>query len=340
MHQEISYKHRQAVPDLLKVAAIFAVVFIHGFTLFPFASTPIDFSHGQIDLYVNVFRFCVPVFIFLWAYFLEKSILKSGKGTLLKRLYKILIPFACWTLVYTIIKADIRQMSIPYIFVKFWTGYGWSGQYYFIILFQFITTFPLWRWISNKLSKFVPAVYLLSLLFFIFIAYSGFSDIKLVMRISDRIFIYWWPYVILGIMHARKNILTFTMPAWLKIISLCLIPLEIYWLKPNTVSPYALPAVFITTLLLLSLLRDQFTYTDLPHAVARPVSILASFTLGIYCLNPLVILAINYYFSINTMQFPGASIALPLASTILVFGISVMLIFFLKKIKLGMLVST
>jgi fucose 4-O-acetylase-like acetyltransferase len=337
---EISSTQRQAVPDLLKVAAIFAVVFIHSYTLFPFTPSAIDFSPGQIDLYANVLRFCVPVFTFLWAYFLEKSILKSGKAILLKRLYKILLPFICWTLVYTIIKADVQQMSLPYIFVKYWTGYGWSGQYYFIILFQFIATFPLWRWISGKLVKYIPGVYLLSFLFFILIAYSGFSNFKLIMRISDRIFIYWWPYVILGIIHARKNIFTFAIPVWLKIISVCLIPLEIYWLQPSTVSPYALPAVFVSAVLLLSLLRDQFSYTALPDAIARPLNNLANFTLGIFCLNPLVILVINHYFSIRAIQFIGASVILPLASTLIVFGICVLLILLLKKLKLGTLVST
>jgi fucose 4-O-acetylase-like acetyltransferase len=337
---EKSFNHRQAMPDLLKVAAIFAVVFIHSYTLFPFLPSAVDFSQGQIDLYANVLRFCVPVFIFLWAYFLEKSILKSGKATLLKRFYKILIPFFCWTLVYTIIKADIKQMSLPYIFVKYWTGYGWSGQYYFVILFQFIATFPLWRWISGKFEKYIAAIYLFSLLFFTLIAYSGLSDIKLIMRISDRVFIYWWPYAILGIIHARKNIFAFTIPAWLKITSIGLIPLEIYLLHPSTVSPYALPAVFISAMLLLSLLRDQVSYTALPDVIAGPVNILANFTLGIFCLNPLVILVINHYFSIRAIQFSGASVIFPLLSTFIVFGICVLLIFLLKKLKLGTLVST
>lgn len=331
---------RLAAPDLLKVFSILAVVFIHGSELIPFSPSALDFSRSQIDLAANALRFCVPVFIFLWAYFMEKSIIKRGTGIIIGRFYKLLIPFAFWSLVYCIIKADIKQMSLPTIFIKYWTGYGWSGQYYFVILFQFIVMFPLWRWISGKLTNLTPVIYILSLLFFIFIAYSGWSEIKVIGRISDRIFIYWWPYVILGIVHARKNIFTFYIPAPLKIASIILIPLEIYNMQPNTISPYALPSVFIASMLLISLMESKLSYPQLPCSLAKPIGTLANYTLGIYCLNPLVILIVNHYFSFSALQFPGASIFIPLLSTLLIFGICTLVIIFLKRVKLGFLVST
>lgn len=340
MNQPILPDSRLATPDILKVFAIFAVVFIHGSGLIPFFPSKLDFSQAQADLAANLFRFCVPVFIFLWAYFMEKSILKRGTRVILSRFYKILIPFAFWSLVYCIIKADIKHMGLPYIFIKYWTGYGWSGQYYFVILFQFIALFPIWRWISSKLINLSPVIYILSALFFVFIAYSGWSEIRMIVRISDRIFIYWWPYVILGIIHARKNIFTIVIPSPVKIAFILLIPLEIYWLHPNTISPYALPSVFISSMLIISLIESKKSYSSLPSGLVKPIGTIANFTLGVYCLNPLVILVINHYFSFKALQFPAASIFVPLASTTIVFSICVLIIMLLRRIKLGFLVST
>lgn len=340
MNQRLTPGDRLATPDILKVVSIFAVVFIHGFTLFPFSPSTVDFNHSQIGLAASMSRFCVPVFIFLWAYFMEKSILKRGTGIVMERFYKLLLPFVFWTLIYCLIKADVKQMSLPYIFVKYWTGYGWSGQYYFIILFQFIALFPLWRWISEKLMKLSSAVFILSFIFFIFIAYSGWSEIRIIVRISDRIFIYWWPYVILGIIHARKNIFNIKIPAMLKIAALVLIPLENYWLQPASISAYALPSIFIASMLLISLIESKLSYTSLPAGLGKTIGTLANYTLGIFCLNPLIILILNHYFSFSTSHFPGASILLPLLSTMIVFGVCTLAIIVLKRVKLGFLVST
>lgn len=340
MNQASLPDKRLVSADILKVLSIIAVVYIHGSGLISFSPSGIDFSQEQIGLAANVFRFCVPVFIFFWAYFMEKSILKRGTSIISSRFYKLLIPYAFWSLIYCMIKADIRHTSLITLFIKHWTGYGWSGQYYFVILFQFVVLFPLWRRISLKLMNFTPFIYLLSILFFILIAYSGWSQIRLVVRISDRIFIYWWPYVILGIIHAHRNIIKFSIPPFLKWASVLLIPLEVYWFNPATVSPYALPGVFITSTLLISVMESTLTYQALRPWLASLIQQTANYTLGIYCLNPLIILILNPYFNRLCLQFPGSSVIVPLLSTCLVFSCCLVVIALLKRIKLGFLVST
>lgn len=340
MNQDSRPDKRLVSADILKVLSIIAVVCIHGSGLISFFPSAIDFSQEQIGLAENSLRFCVPVFIFFWAYFMEKSILKRGTGIIPSRFYRLLIPFAFWSLIYCVIKADIRHTNLVTLFLKHWTGYGWSGQYYFVILFQFIVLFPLWRRISIKLMRFTPAIYLISLLFFILIAYSGWSQIRLVVRINDRIFIYWWPYVILGIIHAHKNIFKFYIPPFLKWMSVILIPLEVYWFNPATVSPYALPSVFITSLLLISVMESKLTYQALQPWMASLIQRIANYTLGIYCLNPLIILILIPYFNRVCLQFPGSSVIIPLLSTSLVFSLCLVVITLLKKVKLGFLVST
>lgn len=340
MNQSSLSDNRLVSADILKVFSIIGVVFIHGSGLISFFPSGLNFSQQQIGLAANALRFCVPVFIFFWAYFMEKSILKRGPGIIPSRFYKLLIPFAFWSLIYCVIKADIRHTSPVTLIIKHWTGYGWSGQYYFVILFQLVVLFPLWRRISLWLTGLSPVVYILSILFFIFIAYSGWSQIRLVTRISDRIFIYWWPYVILGIIHAHRNIFRFSIPPFLKWASVILIPLEVYCFNPVTVSPYALASVFVSSMLLISTMESKLTYQSLPLWLADMVRRTANYTLGIYCLNPLVILILNPYFNRVCLQFPGSSVIVPLFSTGLVFGICMLVITLLKRVKLGFLVST
>ncbi|SEA99014.1 acyltransferase family protein [Pedobacter hartonius] len=332
---------RSASADILKTISILAVVFIHGSHLFPFSPSNLDFDPENLDFFKNAFRFCVPVFLFIWAYFMEKTTIKKGAGNSLARFYKLLIPFMFWSSVYFLLIANFKQLSLAAIISKHLTGYGWSGQYYFIILFQLLLLFSIIRRIALRFERFVPIIYILSILFYGFITYSHWFQIGIIGKLSYRPFFYWMPYVILGILYAHRNIFRFSLPVAVVVISPLLILIEIYYLHPPLENIYMLPGVFITSLVLLSSMQSKLTYENIPPHVGKSIQALANYTLGIFCLNPLIIIILSSLvkrvgFSV---QFPGASIVLPLISTVFICSACILLINLIKKIRLGILVA-
>jgi len=332
---------RLASADLLKVVAIFSVVFIHGSAVIPVTHSSSHINRSDIVTATTGLRFCVPVFIFLWAYFMEKSILKRGNDHIKPRLYKLLVPFGFWSMVYFIITADIAHLTIGTVISKHWSGYGWSGQYYFIILFQLLLLFPYLRKIIPAASKVVPWIYLAGLTFYICVSYSGWFGISTVAKLSDRLFFYWLPYVILGVIYAHKSIFKFSLPLWIGIFSVALVPAELYFLEPQQISLYVLPSVFVCSMVLISSMERGLSYSQLPFWLGTVIEYLANYTLGIFCLNPLIILGLHVIFGKVDLAvgFPGAPIMTSLLSTGLIICLCVLIISLLKKVKLGFLVS-
>jgi len=330
--------NRLASPDILKVAAIIGVVLIHGSFVFPYTITQFELSVPQLSIGIEAFRFCVPVFILLFGYFQEKSIIKKGNSSVLPRLLKLFIPFLFWSMVYFLITADFKTSGISGLITKHWLGYGWSGQYYFIIIFQLLLVFPIVRWAMNKFNINLYVVLALSLLFYIWISYSNWMNIPIVEKISHRAFIYWIPYLVIGIIYA-KNI-TVKIPVIVGILSIILIPLELRFLHPQNNSLYLLPSTFLASFLLTtSILQTKITYEGISRFTGNSIQYIASTTLGIFCLNPLVILGLENLVKISGfhLDFIGSSIIATILSTSLILGICLALIFILKKLKLGFL---
>jgi hypothetical protein len=337
----IKVESRLASADILKVVSITAVVFIHGSSLISSCSSDSDFSAYKFDL-VLMLRYCVPVFVFLWAYFQEKSTLKHGTSNLLySRFYSLLIPFFFWSSVYFVLSADFKTLSVAHVLTKHWTGFGWSGQYYFIILFQLILLFPVLRWISAKIATSIPLIYITSLIFYILISYTGWLYIDAIGKIGDRPFVYWLPYAILGITYAHKNIFPVKLPLALGLISTALIPIEFHFLNLREVGIYLHPSVFVASFLLLSFLPSDVSYASLSRPMGWIIQVIAKNTLGIFCLNPLVILSLSpilrsYELPLN---FSGACIISPVLSTIIILIICVLVTSILKRLRLGILIA-
>jgi len=331
--------NRSASADILKAISIFGVVYIHSIFSVPFS----DISLNWIS---PIFRFCVPIFIMLWAFFAEKSISKHNgeKGYLAIRFYNLLVPFIFWSTIYFFLKVEWKSLTFTQIFTKHWSGYGWSGQYYFLLLFQFIAIFSLLRRLALYLTKHIILLTISSVLFYFVVTYSPIFLINSVAKIGDRLFIYWIPYVLFGIIWARTGynkivklpiILGMTLPV--------IIPLEIYIFHPAVIkfSPYVIPSVFISSIaLLLAFMSNDLKMHGRYTIFTRAVSLLAKNTLGIFCINPLIIKLFRPLFlsaSIN-LNFFGYSLLLPIAFTIITIVLCIFLIFILKKLKLGMLV--
>jgi len=267
--------------------------------------------------------------------------MKKGSGNAISRLYKLLIPFTFWSTIYFIIIADFKSLSLAGMISKHWTGYGWSGQYYFIILFQLLLLFGLIRWVAINLERFTLIISVLSILFYGFITYSHWFQFGIIGKISYRPFFYWLPYVMLGVLYAHKNIFKISLPLGVALLSPLLILIEIHWLKPPLENVYMLPSVFISSLALLSSMNSKLTYAGISPNVGKLIQSLANHTLGIFCLNPLIIITLGPIIKKNGLagQFPGGSVILPLISTLFICGLSIAVINILKRIRLGILVA-
>ena len=330
--------NRSLNADLLKAIAIFAVVYIHGNSLIPY-------THSLVtDWVLPVFRLCVPIFIILWAYFAEKSIIKRGNQQkyLTTRFYRLLIPFLFWSTVYFIITANISELTFVKALTKHWFGRGWSGQYYFIILFQLILLFPLIRYVSHYIMKKFLIAIAVFILFYIVIAYSPLFTIGVLSKIGDVLFVYWLPYVIIGIIYAnQKSLSQPLLPAYIAIITLFLVPIEYFFLNPMT-KPYLIPTIFISTILILNLaLNKSLNFIKANSGSATIIKLLATNTLGIFCLNPLIIIVLSAILQPQNYQalFFGSSIIMPLLSTTIIISLCLLSIFLLKRLRLGILVA-
>jgi fucose 4-O-acetylase-like acetyltransferase len=339
------FPSRSASADILKVLSIIAVAFIHGSWLMTYKSSDFDLNFLSIELLPKLFSFCVPVFIFLWAFFLEKSLIKRNNNILYSRFYKLFIPFCLWSLLYFLLLADFENLTLLKSLTKHWSGYGWAGQYYFIILFQLIILFPIIRKLSIKMINYLPVVFLISISFYVYVSYSDLFSIGFINKLGDRPFIFWLPYVVLGILYAHRNIFNYVVPLSVGLISLLLIPLEFYFLikQPADLSiRYTLPSIFIATVLLSgTILKSKITYESLHPDISKLTQIIAKNTFGIFCINPLVIISLDHLLKFLDFYFtfPGCTIIIPFASTLIVVVLSLLFIYLLKRVGLKALVS-
>lgn len=227
---------REARTDYLKAAAIFGVVYIH--------------AEGMFS---GFFRFCVPIFIGLWAYYYECGLARRERvvhtAYVFDRFVRLLVPYLFWTVIYLSVfytAADFQEMPWHTIIGGMFGGYGWAGQYFFIILFQLTLLMPLLRQWVNKYS--VWAVIAIGLLINAITDYVLFEN-RIISGLGDRLFIYWLPYVFLGIALARGYVGRKPKLLILALGILMLAPMELSGLPDG--SPYLVPSVVLGSVLLL-----------------------------------------------------------------------------------------
>ncbi len=175
--------------DELKAAAIVGVVGIH-------VGWP----------YADVFRYCVPVFVAVWAFHYEQGLARRPDAAwpyARQRFIRLLIPYAFWTLLYLgrdHPPGDWAATPVRTIVGDWFGGNGWAGQYFFIIVFQLTVLMPVlrrgvtpgsvWAVLVGGAAVNAVAVYWL-------------FDRRAVAEVGDRLFVYWLPYLFLGVAFAR-----------------------------------------------------------------------------------------------------------------------------------------
>lgn len=254
LQQVLPVKNRDRNFDYLKTFAILGVVYIH---------SGIPFS--------GMFRFCVPVFIGMWAFYMERGLSRrpaeSHKAYILDRLKVLIIPYAFWSAVYISFYPANSWFTTPiHTIIGGWMGgYAWGGQYYFIILIQLTLLFPLVRnWITQ--DNFWILITIGGI--FNVVAEYCFGSNKIIFGINDRLFIYWIPYVVLGLSLARGYITAKSKLLLPALLCLFLITLESEYL--NGWSPYLGVSVTLASLSLLLGLAPTQNAKDFAPSSTEP----------------------------------------------------------------------
>ncbi|SFR62209.1 acyltransferase family protein [Maribacter stanieri] len=319
--------------DTLKCMSIIGVVYIHSY--------PILGQEDSLIFLSDIFRFAVPCFIILWAYFLEKSISKKVPKQrikyLTKRFLHLFRVFMIWSVLYFFLFVDWGSLNIKTFFSKYFSGYGWAGQYFFILLFQLIPIYPILRKMYN--SKFLQVVIVL-ISISIYIVFEYYFNIvpEFLKKLGYRPFYFWVPYVFLGIALARNKIKSFSK---IFIISPLLIGLEIYILRKNHIAHFdyiTLGTLLFSILFCITFLKSaNFNLSEKFHTL---IDFIAKNTLVIFVSNPLLIIVLKElidYSNITTgiILLPAwLRICLSLLTVMIVFSGTLIITNFLHKTKL------
>lgn len=322
--------NRSISADLIKCFSIFGVVFIHGSLILGCKSLM------NVHL-VNLFRFCVPCFILIWAFYFEKSYAKKDKAERIAyiktRLKHLFIVYIIWSLLYFIYLANWESLTPVKIITTHFVGRGWSGQYFFLILFQLLLLFPLLRWVyNNKLLRYASIVIIGAI--YIVLGYYFKTLPSGIDKLSNLPFLYWIPYVFTGIALSREQIKK--LPA-ITALAVFVMPVEAYVLTLKGVDyiDYITPLTLICSILTCSYFLQSSIKIE-NSFISKTVSYIGQNTMTIFVTNPLIILLLKLIiptdlFGCSTL----AKIVLPFLSTIIIVAIGLAMAEIIKKVKLN-----
>lgn len=270
--------------DLAKILSIFGVIYIH--------------SNGFLSTY---FRFGVPLFISISFFLSERSFIKREikvSKFLRKRILRLAIPFFFWSFFYFFISQPSYHGSLSKIVTKYWTGFGWSGQYYLIILIFLNLLYPWLRKVRVTLTSLLFIAFFTIIFLYILFNYLKLSS--LVTRLNVVPVFYWIFYLYLGIYSARnyediQTSLTVVKPAY-KLVFLLTIPFLISIENAAAIdigfareSYFRVSTILVSAVVFFLFLSLEDNLKNKLNASGHILSWLSSWTLGIYCLNPFFI---------------------------------------------------
>ncbi len=294
--------------DLLKSLSIFGVVYIHA-------------SLGLFDSLIfipitNYFRFCVPVFITISFFLLERHLLNnknesnsSIKNFLIRRLPRLIIPYIFWTCVYIIFNHKSSYPSITKFITNHWIGFGFSGQYYLVVLIVLTLVYPWLRKIKLSLSS------LLIITFITILSYLPITYIPIVCTDRNCLgipFLYIF-YVFFGIFVARNyekaQLLLCSINLYSKLILLFISPVLISfeevllgnWDSSGTKVYFRISTLLVTCLIVLVSISLENSLKS-SRFIRQFISSPSQWSLGIFCLNPLLIQVFHDTSSITPAQ--------------------------------------
>jgi peptidoglycan/LPS O-acetylase OafA/YrhL len=289
-----SVRSRDPAGDALRAWAIVGVVAIHGLDL--------TLGPGTFKWVSSYFRWAVPAFIVLSAYYTALASGRQGATPLLPwlkaRYLKLLPPFVFFSMFYLLVFADLPNLTVQKLLTTHLSGYGWTGQYFFIVLFQLLPMMWLLarRRVSGALALSSVALGLALYMW----APHGFAGSLLLRQLGVRPFLYWLAYCVWGVFLAQRQgcwlARVQALPAWLKAGLVSGLPL-LMAMVPGPVghdSPYVMPMV-----LLVSIFYVPLCLGCLKGGAGCVGAYLGQHSMAVFCMNPLFIGLCRAYWPMN-----------------------------------------
>lgn len=307
---------RDTATDLLRGWAIMGVVAIHACGLVLPAA-----AYYSVGYY---FRWAVPVFICAYAFYGARPLAPGQYAAVVGQRYaRVLLPFAAYSLLYAVVLGDVFRSDTLATLWRYLRGDGWAGQYFFLVLFQVIPLLPLIaRWRVSLGAVLAGLALHAALLIALPAIWQHWSGLQ---AWSDRLVLYWLPYVLLGV-YLRQN-----QAAWRERMArvpqaaaAALLALAPVWLSLTydpawPTGPYLLPAVGIVSAVLY-VLHERALQPLAARRWAWAVAYLGRYSLVVFCLNPLFVHALQRTLApglFDGLALPAAA-ALALALVLLI----------------------
>lgn len=290
---------REPEMDVLRGLAIVAVVYIHGAFLLA----------GDAPLVPAVwFDWCVPVFLAVGSYLAARSAAgKAARGGntgydaagVWRRVRRLAVPFLVWSTLYLFLNSTPASRTPARLVTVHFSGYGWSGQYYFILLFQLALVQP---WLNRVRvgGRGLAVVYAVSFACFLFVP-SLTDRYGWLAKVGHRPLVYWVPFIALGLWFARhreglerrvRRVGSGAFAGGVLLFSLGPIVEDALWRRRGIVPalPYMQASVLVsaTAVFVGAWLLARRGAIPAAGVLFAP---LGRYSLGVFCLNPLVIAA-------------------------------------------------
>jgi Acyltransferase family len=320
-------KSRLFFLDVLKAICIVAVVSYHAIFV---TRTSYLGSLNSLEVLFAPLRFCVPV-LFTISFLLAERGMSKQTGplwpSLRKRLLRLVIPTAFWFGLVVCLKF-FRGSTTAELAGQVLDGTIFLGAYYLLVLFQYVLVFPWIRGWFQQSRNVLTAVFLQGLVFlsvYILLSSSpggaGAQVLAMLKTIGRPYFAYWFVYMALGVYFA-KNLpqlvdLSRHLPKWKKTLMLlgtALLMLVEYQGLLGATGGSVPPFDYVLVSCVLSVPVAFLCFacveeTHLPAPMARTVSLLANYSLGIFCCNGIlseIFLSLGTHLSAGmTFDFPA-----------------------------------
>lgn len=272
---------RDTDTDIMRGLAILGVVCIHACGLL----LPADMYYGA----AYYFRWAVPFFVGVFAYYAAGPIAPGTYvHTVWDRYRRLALPYAVYSLLYWFVLGDFRADDQPATAWRYLVGDGWAGQYFFLLIFQLIPLVP-WLARCRLHGGVVIAVIVVSMAVTHMVPHA-FARWPLLADLGDRPFLYWLPYVMLGVYlrqnaTAWRNALTRIPTPWALVLLLGAPAFISTTRDPQSMTgPYLTMSVIAVSCLLLASYPAALKSTRIPW-----LATLGRNSLAVFCLNPLFV---------------------------------------------------
>jgi surface polysaccharide O-acyltransferase-like enzyme len=309
-------RQRIVAYDILRVFAAVTVVTIHVFAPYMKSAGPFETMSG-VNLFDQGLHYAVPMFTFLSGALSWGGVWVGGRGVyanfLRKRLLVVGVPYLAWCVLFYFLRPLADQGQIPHgffavvrdFFVLTLSGRMWYHLYFVpMILILYLLT----PWASKAARK-APEVFLVAALIAVVFGGSWLSAKYQYMPLHRTLapvvlpllasLITYSPFMILGAWFGVRRAQVERALRW---AALPILGLAVAVLVPNTGNPAVADAFHLSScvyildmsLFVLGFLGIAFFAADRRlfaegSALAKHTVVLASATLGVYLMHPLVV---------------------------------------------------